>query len=257
MSGGFKNPEWLRRLPHYLYYRDVYRGRHVLELDCQDGTSAEFLARHGARHVIGIDTSSELIEDAFQKYALPNLEFHCTDYGQTGFADGEFECVMVPNGLDVLRRSDRLAELKRVLHPNGTLVLKAPSSDGRTPRGQGATFYEFVERLEPVFGTVRMAAQSPFVGMSVVEYGGSTDDPDPEFELETDLSELGRGVDVLDYVAVCGRAELPPRAYSLMQLPSEEGVDMLMPALAGVAIPRRRISVPVGEPRKNPESQRE
>jgi SAM-dependent methyltransferase len=231
MSAHFKNPEWLRRLPHYVYLHDLYQNRRVLELSCRAGAGAEFLASHGAAHVAGVDTQAPLIEDAIQKYSLPNLAFYCRDYAQLGFADHEFDCVFVPQEVDFLRRDDWLAEVRRVLRVDGVLILKAPSSDGRSRRGRGVSFHEFAERLEPSFGKVRMVALSPFVGLSLVEYGEDGSDPDPDFDLDNSLSELGQGVDVLDYVALCGGDGARLRGYRLVQLPSAEGVDMLVPAL--------------------------
>src|SRR5262249_1396237 len=99
MSISLKNPEWLRRLPHYIYLQHLYSGSPLTELDCRAGVRAEFLAQHGAEHVTAIDPSHGLIEEATQKYTLHNLEFHCADYKQTTFIDRSFDCIFAPLGL--------------------------------------------------------------------------------------------------------------------------------------------------------------
>lgn len=219
-------PRWLRRLPHYLYLADLVADQRVLELGCGSGDGANFLANHGALRVIGIDPSTRAIEEARSRHRLSNLEFRREHLSAIELDDASFDVVFVPDGMDVLRRAAVLTEIRRVLTRDGHLILCATSADRPTAVG-GASFYEFVERLEPLFAPVRMVAQSPFVAMSLVEYGDA-DSPRPDLALDTGLLGRQEALEVTDYIAVCGgRREVMARGMAVIQLPLETGIDSI------------------------------
>ncbi|HEU5054921.1 MAG TPA: class I SAM-dependent methyltransferase, partial [Kofleriaceae bacterium] len=193
---------WLRRLPHYLYLVDLLPGKRVLEVGCGTGYGAQFLANHGAGRVVGIDRSVRLVSEARARHRQSNLEFRCEEPGAVELEDASFDIIFVPDGVDVLRRRTVLAELRRLLVRQGHLVLCGLSADRRGAPG-GASFYEFRDRLERLFSPVRMIAQTPFVGFSLIEY--ADDAGSPGIELDTSLLELAGGeAEPSEYVAVCG-----------------------------------------------------
>jgi SAM-dependent methyltransferase/uncharacterized coiled-coil DUF342 family protein len=223
---------WLRRLPTYLYLIDLLPGKRVLEVGCGIGYGAQFLADHGAARVVGVDRSQQSISDARARYRQTNLEFRCEEPGSIELDDASFDCIFVPDGIDVLRRISVLGELRRLLARDGTLVVCGPSADRRGSPG-GASFYEFRERLERSFAPVRMVAQSPFVGFSLVEYAsGAGDEQVVETQLDTSLLELtGAEPEPIDYVAVCGGGPGLARGYTLVQVPEREGIEAAAAAL--------------------------
>jgi SAM-dependent methyltransferase len=225
---------WLRRLPTYLYLVDLLPGRRVLEVGCGVGDGAQFLADHGAGQVVGVDRSEASIADARARHRQINLEFRCEELGSIELDDGSFDCVFVPDGIEVLRRSSVLGELRRLLTPGGYLVLCGQSADRRGSPG-GASFYEFRERLERFFPPVRMVAQAPFVGFSLVEFAGSfagRDEPMLETHLDTSLMEMAGGEpEAIDYVAVCGGPTGRARGYAVVQVPERDGIDALAAAI--------------------------
>ena len=226
---------WLRRLPHYLYLVDLLPGKRVLEVGCGAGYGAQFLANHGAGRVVGIDRSVRQVSEARGRYRQSNLEFRCEEPGAVELEDGSFDIIFVPDGVDVLRRRSVLAELRRLLVRQGHLVLCGLSADRRGAPG-GASFYEFRDRLERLFSPVRMIAQAPFVGFSLVEY--ADDAGSPGIELDTSLLEVAGGsseAEPSDYVAVCGGAGVPLRGFTIVQLPDREGVAPVTAAITGSA----------------------
>src|SRR5690606_2192187 len=150
---------WLRRLPHYLYLVDLVPGKRVLEVGCGTGYGAQFLANHGAGRVIGIDRSLRKITEARSRHRQTNLEFRCEEPGSVELEDASVDCIFVPDGTSILRRRSVLAELRRLLARDGTLVLCGVSADRRGAPG-GASFYELRDRLERLFPPVRMIAQA-------------------------------------------------------------------------------------------------
>jgi SAM-dependent methyltransferase len=229
---------WLRRLPHYLYLVDLLPGKRVLEVGCGTGYGAQFLANHGAGRVVGVDRSLRQVSDARARYRQTNLEFRCEEPGAVELEDGSFDCIFVPEGVEVLRRRTVLAELRRLLVRQGHLVLCGLSADRRGAPG-GASFYEFRDRLERLFPPVRMIAQSPFVGFSLVEY--ADDGGSPGIELDTSLCEVAGGeAEPSEYVAVCGGAGMSLRGFTIVQLPDREGVQPVTAAITGSEAPAAR-----------------
>jgi predicted O-methyltransferase YrrM len=201
---------------HYLYVADLIQGRRVLEVGCGDGYGAQFLAHHGATSVLAIDRSPELIAIAKSHFALANLEFRVETPSSLAAHDDEFDCVFVSADADVLRRAGALAELRRVLSREGFLVLRVRSADRRGANG-GASYFETIERLEPMFAPVRMVAQAPLFASTLIEFG---DDEDvPVVEVDTTLCSL-ESDEPSDYVAVCGgTGDEPMRGLTVVQVP--------------------------------------
>src|SRR5690606_16388283 len=220
-------------LPHYLYLVDLVPGKRVLEVGCGTGYGAQFLANHGAGRVIGIDRSLRKITEARSRHRQTNLEFRCEEPGSVELEDASVDCIFVPDGTSILRRRSVLAELRRLLARDGTLVLCGVSADRRGAPG-GASFYELRDRLERLFPPVRMIAQAPVVGFSLVEYGDEADAP--RVELDTSLLELAGGEpEPSDYVAVCGGPAAAPRGMVVVQLPDREGLGAVTEAVTGRA----------------------
>ncbi|HUS64052.1 MAG TPA: methyltransferase domain-containing protein [Kofleriaceae bacterium] len=209
---------WLRRVPAYLYLVDLVPGKRVLEVGCGTGFGAQFLASHGAGRVVAVDRSARRVSEARSRYRQSNLEFRCEEPGSIEMEDASFDCVFVPEGVDLLRRRSVLGELRRLLVADGHLVVCGASADRRGARG-GASFYEFRERLERMFSPVRMIAQTPFVGFSLVEYGDEASALG--VQVDTSLGELEAGEpEACDYVAVCGGpAGSRIRDWCLVQVP--------------------------------------
>ena len=119
----------LRRLTTYLYVQDLLTGAHVLEVGSEGG--GDMLRGRGARSV-GRAQAGDLA-------ALPAGEF-----------DVAFALDVEPEQLRQIA-----AELKRVVKPEGTVVLAVPSRDRPGARA-GASYYELVDLFEPMFASVKM-----------------------------------------------------------------------------------------------------
>ncbi len=212
----------LRRLTTYLYVQDLLSGAHVLEVGA-DGGSGDFLRGRGARSV-GRAPADGLA-------ALPDGEF-----------DVAFALDADPAGLRELATA-----LKRVVKPEGTIVVAVPSRDRPGARA-GASYYELVDLFEPLFPSVKLVGQAPFAGATLVEYGVA--DPDPVL----DGTLVPKGERVEWYVVVAGAKRPGSRGYGVMQVPiAEVGA---LPAERRVATPpetaRAAPPVPVAAPAPKP-----
>lgn|GEM_PF-3879837 len=230
---------WLHRLAVYQYFDQRVAGSDVLEVDADAGVGARFLAGLGARRVVGVDPSEAAVARARASHALTNLEFRVGTAAVLEFDDDQFDVVFVNDGARVLRRSGALEELRRVLRATGSLVLSARSADRPAGRG-GASYFDIIQRLTPQFGAVRLFAQAPFAGTTLVAYDANELQP----ELDPGLLELQADDEVTHYVAVTGDFAVS-RGFSIAQMPIRSGVRALAESL-GVSIEAVRDS-PSGE----------
>lgn len=105
-------------------------GRSVLEYGCGLGSHAFSLADAGARRVVGIDISDESICRACERIgesrAPEALCFEVMDAEAMDFEDDAFDLVCGSSILHHLDLERSLAELARVMHPEGEAVFYEP-----------------------------------------------------------------------------------------------------------------------------------
>jgi ubiquinone/menaquinone biosynthesis C-methylase UbiE len=102
----------------------------VLEIGCGTGQNSFFLAQRTGLRVLGTDICVPFIEEANQRFQLPNLRYAVLDFNQASQFEGEtFDCI-VGNGilhhlyyhLDVA-----LTNMRRLLKPGGRIVFCEPN----------------------------------------------------------------------------------------------------------------------------------
>ena len=101
--------------------------KRTLDAACGEGYGSALLAQ-SAGSVEAVDISEQAINHARQRYGyLPGLGFQKADCTELPFADNEFDRVVSFETLEHLAEHDRLsAEFRRVLKPDGYLVLSSP-----------------------------------------------------------------------------------------------------------------------------------
>ena len=102
---------------------DIREGERVLDLGAGTGRHAAALARRGTE-VIAVDASEEMLRVAEARTGGTSVRLVRADATALPFADGEFDAVLAVTSLCFT--SDpmgALREAKRVLRPNGRLVL--------------------------------------------------------------------------------------------------------------------------------------
>jgi len=115
---------------HYHRYALAARwcaGARTLDAACGEGYGSAMLAQSAAS-VEGVDVSEQAIEHAKRRYGhLPRLGFRAADCTSLPYADDEFDRVVSFETLEHLAEQDELlAEFRRVLKPDGFLVLSSP-----------------------------------------------------------------------------------------------------------------------------------
>ena len=119
------------RLEHYHRYATVGElaaGKQVLDVACGEGYGSSILARVAAR-VTGVDIDAEAVLHAQGTYGTAsNLSFLQGSVTALAFADASFDLVVSFETIEHLAEQEQmLAEIRRVLRPDGILVISSPN----------------------------------------------------------------------------------------------------------------------------------
>lgn len=109
-----EKPAMYKKLP-------CLRGKSVLCVGCGTGEECSYLAERGAKKVVGIDISANLIDYAKQSY--PKLEFQVMDMENIQFPDESFDYIYSSLTLHYVEDWVKpLKEIRRVLKPKGIFL---------------------------------------------------------------------------------------------------------------------------------------
>jgi SAM-dependent methyltransferase len=119
-------------LKRYEFARPACAGKDVLDAGCGVGYGSAFLAEV-AQRVTGVDLSPEAIDYARGRYELANVGFQVSDLAALDLSDDSFDVVCAFETIEHVPDADRvLAELVRVLRPEGTVFLSTPRAGRAT-----------------------------------------------------------------------------------------------------------------------------
>jgi len=124
-------PECVREIAYEHWHRyawacSVVKDKVVLDAACGEGYGSALLAQSAAS-VIGVDVDADTIAHARQRYARDGLRFECSDCLQLPLANHSVDVVVSLETLEHLSDHDGLLrEFRRVLKPDGLLVLSSP-----------------------------------------------------------------------------------------------------------------------------------
>ncbi len=127
----------------------------ILDIATGTGDLAIALAQTNAQKIIGLDISEGMLEVGRKKIAKKNMnakiEMVCGDSEQLPFDDHSFDAITVSFGIRNFENLEKgLAEILRVLKPNGIFVILETSVPQKTPYKQGYNLYS--KNLLPLIG---------------------------------------------------------------------------------------------------------
>lgn len=127
----------------------------ILDIATGTGDLAILMAETNAEKIIGLDISSGMLEVGKKKIASKNLsntiEMVLADSENMPFEDNYFDAITVAFGVRNFENLEKgLAEILRVLKPNGLFVILETSVPDKTPYKQGYNFY--CKNILPVIG---------------------------------------------------------------------------------------------------------
>lgn len=116
----------LEHLHRYIMVQSLATGKRVLDVACGEGYGSHLLAGK-AISVIGVDLDAEVVAHARAKYKLANLDFLQGDCTALTLADASVDLVVSFETLEHhIEHEAMLAELRRVLAPDGVLLVSTP-----------------------------------------------------------------------------------------------------------------------------------
>lgn len=169
------------RLEHFHRYAlasELIRGKSVLDLACGEGYGS-FMLSEFAKSVLGVDISSDAISHAQKKYGSKssNLVFKVGSASSLPLGDKEFDVVISFETIEHLHEQGAmLSEIRRVLKPNGILLISSPNKPIYSKNGNyhnhfhvnELDFTEFDNLLKKQFKAVEYFGQRLQIG-SVIQ----------------------------------------------------------------------------------------
>lgn len=120
----------------YAIHAERYRGfltelegKTVLDAACGVGYGTHLIATHGAKHVTGIDLSTDALEVAKSDFQHPNISYRKANCLNLPFDSESFDAVTSFETIEHLESPAKfLEELHRIIKPGGRLFLSCPNS---------------------------------------------------------------------------------------------------------------------------------
>ncbi|WP_426662528.1 glycosyltransferase [Rhodanobacter aciditrophus] len=203
-------------LHRYAWCAPLVDGKDVLDIACGEGYGSAMLAR-AARKVIGVDISEEAVRHARATYRdVPCLDYMQGNAARIPLPDGSIDVVISFETIEHHDRHDEMvAEIRRVLRPDGVLVMSSPN---RTVYSELAghhneyhvkelDFNEFDETLRRRFDRIVYFGQRLAVGSSIFTLA-----PDEEARYLVAMTDTGSEVveraaslaDPVYFIAIAG-----------------------------------------------------
>ena len=171
------------RLEHYHRYAvalEAVAGKRVLDLACGEGYGSYLIADR-ASSVVGVDIDDETVRHASETYKKSNLEFRKGSATALEFADASFDSVVSFETIEHLaEQSEMIAEIRRVLRPEGILIMSSPNRPIYSEEsGEQNEFHvkeldldEFDALLKSQFPAVKIYGQRMLMGSVIQSFEG-------------------------------------------------------------------------------------
>lgn len=200
-------------------------GCEVLEAGCAAGIGARLFAERGARRVLALERSAELLQQARAATVDPRIEYRQADLNEPlPCASESFDVVVCTEVLEhIPSQHAAIQEFYRVLRPGGRLIVSVPDPDVEAGWQQvnrfGNPFHVHVPDADVfahmlcAFNRIERFRQVDVVGTVVIPESTET----ARGRFETEGPDLTRGVRAV-CIAVCTKGtavEIEPRPDSL------------------------------------------
>jgi ubiquinone/menaquinone biosynthesis C-methylase UbiE len=165
----------------YHFGSQVVAGKEVLDASCGIGYGIEILSRAGA--VTGVDISEEAIGEAKKRFGEFAAALIKADLRELPFEDDSFDVVISFETIEHVEEPQKaLAELHRVLRPDGVLVVSSPNPDAYVGNNEHHV-HEFrpAELREAVGGLLKNLAgfrQDAWLGSAIRPLGKVAETPE-------------------------------------------------------------------------------
>jgi glycosyltransferase involved in cell wall biosynthesis/SAM-dependent methyltransferase len=226
LTSGYRGQTMIEHMHRYLLAREWCRDLSVLDIASGEGYGSALLAQV-ATSVLGVDISAEAVAHARTAYKRDNLDFVVGDARLLPAADGSFDVVVSFETIEHYgEQAQFLAEVRRVLRPEGLFIVSTPDRDNYSPADTEANPYharelteeEFRSLLQVQFKNVGLLMQRPVHGSVLLAAQPEAASPPLCFERRGDhhfegSAGLARPQYIVAFASNSALPALPPSVY--------------------------------------------
>jgi len=210
----------------YLLARELVLGKTVLDIASGEGYGS-FLLASVATQVVGVDISHKAIEHAQVKYAAGNLTFRQGSCADIPLADASVDVVVSFETIEHHAEHEAMmAEIKRVLRPDGFLIISCPDKYEYSDKPNYQNEYhvkelyrdEFKNLLKNFFQTQCIYGQRVVYGSLVLSEDGLGDIGSYDIS-DSELHVISGTPQAVYLIAVASDKEIPRLKSGIFQQP--------------------------------------
>jgi ubiquinone/menaquinone biosynthesis C-methylase UbiE len=166
----------LEHYHRYLFSRGFCRDRDVLDVASGEGYGAAHLAQV-ARQVVGVEYAGPTVHNAARNFPRANLCFVQADARSLPVGNASIDVVTSFETIEHFdRQEDFVAEVRRVLRPDGCFIVSTPDRDVYTPPGAALNPFhvhefdraEFLDLMHRYFRYVSLIRQRPMLASALM-----------------------------------------------------------------------------------------
>ena len=213
-------------LHRYAMALSLAKGKRVLDVACGEGYGSNLLASEAAS-VVGVDIDPPTIEHAQNKYARSNLRFLVGPCSALPIEDSSTDLVVSFETIEHVEEQEQfLSEIKRVLTPDGVLIISSPDkkeysdiNEAKNPFHKSELYHgEFVQLLKSRFEECLVGKQRLVAGSWVAPDLPSSHVSLGTFRGSLDSIDFAEGVfRGLYSIAVCSDVSLPAVPFGIFE----------------------------------------
>ncbi len=220
----------------YLFARSLCAGLDVLDVASGEGYGSAQLAQV-ARSVVGVEYSASTVRSAASNFQHPNLRYVQGDARSLPLADASVDAVVSFETIEHFDGQEAfLAEICRVLRPDGHAIISTPDRDVYSPSSAPPNEYhvrelsrvEFVALLYRHFSHVVLLLQRPLVGSALMPETATAAEPQVFDRRGSTHFEACVAIPRAPYiVAIAANRPIPPLPASLFIERSDLDTDRI------------------------------
>jgi len=212
----------IEHLHRYAIVTNYIKGKIVLDIASGEGYGSNLMSNE-ASFVYGVDIDERTVQLAKEKYQRNNLKFSCGSASKIPIEDNSIDVVVSFETIEHHDKHDEMMlEIKRVLKPNGLLILSSPDklyySDKRNFKNKFHVkeLYkeEFEQLVNKYFNKVQLLSQSYINGNSIIQKSEITQ---PEFYTGSFASVAPVAVDALYLISVASDYDFQEQSLSVFE----------------------------------------